>query len=72
MSDDYIADKQYLIKTIEKTSTDVEKLYDKMDAFKLDTSKAMAIIQTKLAIYVAFGSTAASLVVAAVIKVLGV
>ena len=67
-NDEYITDKQYLIKTIEKASNDIEKIYDKLDAFKLETTKSIAIIQTKLALHVAVGSSVASIVVGVVIK----
>jgi hypothetical protein len=69
-NDEYVADKQYLVKTIEKASQDIERIYDKLDTFKLETTKSIAVIQTKLALYVAVGSSVASVVVGVTIKVL--
>ena len=61
--EEYLADKKYIHKTLEHTVLYVEKLNDKFEVFKLETSNKLAVIQTKLALYVGIGSVVVSAVV---------
>ena len=53
---EYLADKKYLHSTLEHTKEHTEKLHEKLEVFKIEVTKSIAVIQTKLAIYVAGGS----------------
>ena len=52
----YLEDKKYIHETLKHTVEYVETLNAKFEDFKLETAKSIAVIQTKLALYVAGGS----------------
>lgn len=56
IEEEYIRDKKYIHDTLEHTRAHMEKLYGKLEDFKLETSNAIVAIQTKLTIYIAVGS----------------
>ena len=70
--EEYLADKKYIHKTLEHTVLYVEKLNDKFEVFKLETSNKLAVIQTKLALYVGVGSVVISAGVTFLLQHLGV
>ena len=49
----YNEDKKLIMETLKNTSQFVQKLNDKFEDFKLETSKSIVVIQTKLAMYLA-------------------
>ena len=51
IEEEYLRDKKYIHDTLEHTRDHMERLYGKMDDFKIETTKSIAIIQTKLAMY---------------------
>ena len=72
MSDNnYSEDKRYILETIKHTSEYVGKLDKNFTDFKLEVSNKIAIIQTKLMIYVAGGSVVMSVAVNYVAKAIG-
>ena len=56
IEEEYIRDKKYIHDTLEHTRKHMELLYGKLETFKEETSTAIAVIQTKLAFYVAASS----------------
>lgn len=72
MSDNnYSEDKRYILETLKKTSEYVDTLDKNFNGFKLEVSNKIAIIQTKLMIYVAGGSVVMSVAVNYVAKAIG-
>ena len=69
--EEYLADKKYIHTTLDHTVKYVEKLNDKFEEFKLETAKTIAVIQTKLALYVAGGSLVIGIIVNVSMKYLG-
>ena len=60
---EYLEDKKYIHETLENTRKHTEKLHEKLDEFKLEVTKSLATIQTKLAMYVAGGSVVVGMIV---------
>ena len=67
----YSEDKRYILETIKKTSEYVEALDKNFTGFKIEVSNKIAIIQTKLMIYVAGGSVVMSVAVNYIAKAIG-
>lgn len=68
---DYLADRKYIHETLDHTRKYTEKLDSKFEQFKVDVTKDIAVIQTKLAMYVALGSVVTGIIVNVAIKMLG-
>ena len=68
----YSEDKRYILETIKHTAEYVGKIDENLNAFKLDVSNKIAVIQTKLMIYVAGGSVVMSVAVNYAAKAIGV
>ena len=69
---EYLEDKKYIHKTLDKTASDVEKLHEKFETFKLDVVQKLAIIQTKMGLYSIIGSLVAGSIVSYIMnKLLG-
>jgi hypothetical protein len=64
----YNQDKLWIQKTLDKNSDDVGKLFGKFEEFKIETTSAIAVIQTKLALYVMMGSSFVSVVVGVIFQ----
>lgn len=63
LEQEYLEDKKYIHDTLEHTRKHTEKLHDKLETFKLEVHTALAVIQTKLAMYVVAGSVVTGIAV---------
>ena len=60
---DYIEDRKYIHETLKNNTNQLNNLNNNFADFKLTIMTAIAVIQTKLAIYVFVGTFAVSLIV---------
>ena len=69
-NDHYNEDRKYIHETLEHTKKHLGKIDEKFEQFKVDTTKDIAVIQTKLAYYATAISTVVGIVVSYISHIL--